>query len=160
VRQGRAAERRPVFAPPTAQNLRVECGAKLRTKPTRAKRRSWSPSEEHREKLREALKQSPITGAGEANFHAKEWSLIGLDGTMHRFRNLALFVRLHGALFEPDDVSRIAAGRGFATRAEIYLSRLRPTGKPGHQQEWKGWRWLTAEVSYPDLAAPLGSHSP
>lgn len=123
----------------------VEGGFKLRKKPPPPKRKSWSPSEAHRRTVSEALKRSPLTGAGEANLNARDWSFVAPDGSMHQFRNLALFVRKHAALFEPDDVSPRRAGRGFTTRAQIYLGRLRPTSSATRLKEWKGWRWL-AEV--------------
>lgn len=107
----------------------VSCGLKLRARPVKPKRKNWSPSEQHRKSLSEALRRSPLTAAGETNLNAKERSLIAPDGSPYQFRNLALFVRKHEALFETDDIASIRAGRSFTTRAQIYLSRLRPTGK-------------------------------
>ena len=84
----------------------------------------------------EGVKRSPNVGGFETNIHAKTWRLLSPDNTVYHFRNLALFLRQHTELFDPDDLTP----RTIGCRASAKLSRLRPDNK-NRRKSWKGWEW-------------------
>ena len=84
----------------------------------------------------EGVKRSPNVGGFETNIHAKAWRLLSPDNTVYHFRNLALFLRQHTELFDPDDLTP----RTIGCRASAKLSRLRPDNK-NRRKSWKGWEW-------------------
>jgi hypothetical protein len=101
------------------------------------KRRSRLSTPNDQKRL-EALHCSPIAGPFETHFAAREWSLIGPDGTVYRFKNLSLFIREHLELFDPVDTD--VRGRG-CCNVNVYLGKLRPRSDVPYWQEWRGWRW-------------------
>lgn len=91
---------------------------------------------------REAHAASPKTAGVETNASAKEWHLLSPDGTAYHFKNLALWLRKHADLFDPDDVAEHPQSKsGVSTRAQAALGKLRPERR-SPKPSWKGWRWL------------------
>jgi len=102
---------------------------------------------EHRKARRDAFYASPKSGPYETNVSAKEWHLLSPDGTAYHFRNLSLWLRIHGDLFDPADVEvkpqSTRKGSGYC-RAITQLARLRPERR-ARRYKWKGWRWYDEE---------------
>ena len=107
------------------------------------KRRSRLSSPRDVNRLR-AVQSSPTTGPFETHFSAKDWSLKAPDGSIHKFRNLSLFIRNNLKLFAPQDT--LVRGKG-NTNANVYLGRLRPRSDQPHWSEWNGWRWHDEPVA-------------
>jgi len=94
---------------------------------------------QHLAALRKGLHSSPKSGPFATHSRAKLWILTGPDGTLHQFRNLALFVREHAAEFDatlPNGVAMAYPG----------LLRLRP-GHMHETAEFYGWRWSGAPAA-------------
>jgi hypothetical protein len=103
----------------------------------------------HREKKAEwhaSARRNPKLRATEQHIAAKEWTLRGPLGSVHRFRNLKQFIRDNAAMFEVEDVQwKEVPGRPSQAwcRAFHGLSRLRPTCVK-LLPEWRGWTWVEA----------------
>ncbi|WP_055884980.1 hypothetical protein [Methylobacterium sp. Leaf399] len=99
----------------------------------------------HIEAREKAKHDSPLAGPWETNASAREWSLLAPDGTAHRFRDLALWLRERADLFDPADVAERPQSRtGVSTNAQAQLGKLRPERRAG-RKSWKGWTWLTRQ---------------
>lgn len=85
---------------------------------------------------------SPLTGTYATNANARQWHLRAPDGAEYSFANLALWLRQHAGLFDPDDVRERPQSRsGTTTRAQSRLGSLRPE-RASRKRSWKGWRWV------------------
>ncbi len=115
---------------------RIACVSEL-------KRRSRLSSPRDVNRLR-AIQCSPTTGPFSTHFAAKDWSLQAPDGSIHKFRNLSLFIRDNLELFDPQDT--MVRGKG-GTNANVYLGRLRPRPDKPHWSEWNGWRWHAEPIA-------------
>lgn len=97
------------------------------------------------EKAKAAVKkllERPERQPGIQNQRSADWSLRDARGKVHKFRNVAHFVRENKHLFpEGTTVLKYKNGRKY-TNAENGLSLLRPTNK--HQRgSWHGWTWYS-----------------